>query len=302
MGIVYGDLFMKVLYRVRPYEKVKGSANALYEKWVKICMDSLEDAKFSTFSKNIKNIIKDFDNLELLDIKKPRVGLVGEILVKFHPTANNHIVDVLEREGAEAVMPEMANFFLYSAVNSIYRKDHKLEGTTKGKFMSKFFIGLVGFYQKTYVKELKKSKRFTAPKKILELAKETASLVSIGNQTGEGWLLPGEMIELIESGVENIVCMQPFGCLPNHIIGKGPIKELKARYPKANIIPIDYDPSASEVNQINRIKLMLSRAFKNLKESESKNCKGKNVKCKDFSVTDISYKSDKNNNKKAVNM
>ena len=305
MGIVYGDLFMKVLYRVRPYEKVKGSANALYEKWVKICMDSLEDAKFSTFSKNIKNIIKDFDNLELLDIKKPRVGLVGEILVKFHPTANNHIVDVLEREGAEAVMPEMANFFLYSAVNSIYRKDHKLEGTTKGKFMSKFFIGLVGFYQKTYVKELKKSKRFTAPKKILELAKETASLVSIGNQTGEGWLRPGEMIELIESGVENIVCMQPFGCLPNHIIGKGPIKELKARYPKANIIPIDYDPSASEVNQINRIKLMLSRAFKNLNEGDAKNIKKQVAKNKDFSVTHINSKSDKkkhDNNKKAANM
>ena len=252
------------------------------------------------FSKNIKNIIRDFDNLELLDIKKPRVGLVGEILVKFHPTANNNIVDLLEREGAEAVMPEMANFFLYSAVNSIYRKDNKLEGTAKGKFMSKFFIGLVGFYQKTYIKELKKSKRFTAPENIIELSKKTASLVSIGNQTGEGWLLPGEMIELIESGVENIVCMQPFGCLPNHIIGKGPIKELKARYPKANIIPIDYDPSASEVNQVNRIKLMLSRAFKNLNDSEKSNSNHKSGY-----VTDISkdFKKEKNNqNKKAVNM
>ena len=152
---------------------------------------------------------------------------------------------------------------------------------------------------------MKKSKRFTAPKKILELAKETASLVSIGNQTGEGWLLPGEMIELIESGVENIVCMQPFGCLPNHIIGKGPIKELKARYPKANIIPIDYDPSASEVNQINRIKLMLSRAFKNLNEGDAKNIKKQVAKNKDFSVTHINSKSDKkkhDNNKKAANM
>ena len=121
-----------VVFMVLTYEKVKGSANALYEKWVKICMDSLENAKLSTFSKNIKNIIRDFDNLELLDIKKPRVGLVGEILVKFHPTANNNIVDVLEREGAEAVMPEMANFFLYSAVHGIYKKDHKLEGTTNG--------------------------------------------------------------------------------------------------------------------------------------------------------------------------
>ena len=302
MAVVYGDLFMKVLYRTRPYEKVKGSANALYEKWVKICMDSLENAKLSTFSKNIKNIIRDFDNLELLDIKKPRVGLVGEILVKFHPTANNNIVDVLEREGAEAVMPEMANFFLYSAVNGIYKKDHKLEGTTKGKFMCKFFIGLVNFYQKTYVKELKNSKRFNAPEKIIELSKKTASLVSVGNQTGEGWLLPGEMIELIESGVENIVCMQPFGCLPNHIIGKGPIKELKARYPKANIIPIDYDPSASEVNQINRIKLMLSRAFKNLHDDEDNTSK-LSSKRKQFTVDDIKSNEEKTSEgKKAVNM
>ena len=304
MAVVYGDLFMKVLYRTRPYEKVKGSANALYEKWVKICMDSLESAKFSTFSKNIKAIIKDFDNLELLDIKKPRVGLVGEILVKFHPTANNNIVDVLEREGAEAVMPELAGFFLYCSLNNIYKKDHKLEGSAKGKFFAKFFIGLVSFYQKTYVKELKKSKRFTPPESIYELAEKTKTLVSIGNQTGEGWFLPGEMIELIESGVDNIVCMQPFGCLPNHIIGKGPIKELKARYPKANIIPIDYDPSASEVNQINRIKLMLSRAFKNLKEED--NTSKISSKAKTFTVNDIKSNKESESktpeNKKAVNM
>lgn len=305
MAVVYGDLFMKVLYRVRPYEKVKGSANALYEKWVKICMDSLEKGNFSTFSKNIKGIIRDFDNLELLDIKKPRVGLVGEILVKFHPTANNNIVDVLEREGAEAVMPEMANFFLYTSVNSIYKKDNKLEGTTKSKFFSKFFIGLIGFYQKTYVKELKKSKRFTAPENIIELSKKTASLVSIGNQTGEGWLLPGEMIELIESGVENIVCMQPFGCLPNHIIGKAPAKELKKRYPKANIIPIDYDPSASEVNQINRIKLMLSRAFKNLEEKEKINLKSQTKKHSSINLNNnlkIDDNLEKENSKTAANM
>ena len=304
MAVVYGDLFMKVLYRTRPYEKVKGSANALYEKWVKICMDSLESAKFSTFSKNIKAIIKDFDNLELLDIKKPRVGLVGEILVKFHPTANNNIVDILEREGSEAVMPELAGFFLYCSLNNIYKKDHKLEGSAKGKFFAKFFIGLVSFYQKTYVKELKKSKRFTPPESIYELAEKTKTLVSIGNQTGEGWFLPGEMIELIESGVDNIVCMQPFGCLPNHIIGKGPIKELKARYPKANIIPIDYDPSASEVNQINRIKLMLSRAFKNLKGED--NTSKISSKAKTFTVNDIKSNKESESktpeNKKAVNM
>ena len=268
MGTVYGDLLMKVLYRVRPYEKGKGSANQLYDKWVEICKDSLKDGKFSTFNKNIKNIIKEFDNFEINDIKKPRVGLVGEILVKFHPTANNNVVDVVEREGAEAVMPELINFFTAWSVNTIFKSDY-LEGSKKSKMTAKLVISLVNFYQKTYVKELKNSKRFRPPKDIRELAKETEKVVSIGNQTGEGWLLTGEMIELIESGVENVICMQPFGCLPNHIIGKGSIKELKRIYKNANIIPIDYDPSASEVNQINRIKLMLSKAFKNMKNENN---------------------------------
>ena len=268
MGTVYGDLLMKVLYRVRPYEKGKGSANQLYDKWVEICKDSLKDGKFSTFNKNIKNIIKEFDNFEINDIKKPRVGLVGEILVKFHPTANNNVVDVVEREGAEAVMPELINFFTAWSVNTVFKSDY-LEGSKKSKMTAKLVISLANFYQKTYVKELKNSKRFRPPKDIRELAKETEKVVSIGNQTGEGWLLTGEMIELIESGVENVICMQPFGCLPNHIIGKGSIKELKRIYKNANIIPIDYDPSASEVNQINRIKLMLSKAFKNMKNENN---------------------------------
>ena len=263
MGVIYGDLLMKVLYRVRPYEAVKGSANKLYDKWVKICKESLRDAKFSVYNKNIKNIIDDFDNFKILDIKKPRVGLVGEILVKFHPTANNNIVDVLEKEGAEAVMPELVNFFTAWSVNTIYKSKY-LEGSKKSALLARLFILFSNLYQRTYVKALQKSKRFSAPKDIRELAKKTEEVVSIGNQTGEGWLLTGEMIELIEDGVENIICMQPFGCLPNHIIGKGSIKELKHIYKNSNIIPIDYDPSASEVNQINRIKLMLSKAFKNI--------------------------------------
>ena len=263
MSAIYGDLLMKVLYRVRPYEVTKGSANKLYDKWVEICKESLKKAKLSTFKNNIKNIIRDFDNLEIKDIKKPRVGLVGEILVKFHPTANNNVVDVIEREGAEAVMPELVNFFTAWSVNTVFKSDN-LEGSKKSKLLAKLFINVANFYQKTYVQELKNSKRFSPPKDIRDLAEATKKVVSLGNQTGEGWLLTGEMIELIESGVENVICMQPFGCLPNHIIGKGSIKELKRLYKNANIIPIDYDPSASEVNQINRIKLMLSKAFKNM--------------------------------------
>ena len=189
-------------------------------------------------------------------------------MVKFHPTANNNVVDVIEREGAEAVMPELVNFFTAWSVNTVFKSDN-LEGSKKSKLLAKLFINVANFYQKTYVQELKNSKRFSPPKDIRDLAEATKKVVSLGNQTGEGWLLTGEMIELIESGVENVICMQPFGCLPNHIIGKGSIKELKRLYKNANIIPIDYDPSASEVNQINRIKLMLSKAFKNMNNNDN---------------------------------
>lgn len=263
MAAIYGDLLMKVLYRVRPYENVKGSANKLYEEWDLKCKESLERAKLSEFKKNVKSIVDDFDNLEITDVKKPKVGLVGEILVKFHPVANNDLVGILESEGAEAVVPDLTNFFLACAYNTIFKRDY-LEGTTKSKMAGKAFIALVEAYQKSYKKALDSSNRFSAPESIYKVADITKPVVSLGNQTGEGWLLTGEMVELLDEGVENIICMQPFGCLPNHIIGKGSIKELKRVYKKANIVPIDYDPSASEVNQLNRIKLMMSTAFKNM--------------------------------------
>lgn len=262
MSIIYGDLLMKVLHKVRPYERDIGSSNRLYEKWVQKCKDSLEKASIYEFRKNIKSIIEDFDNLEVLDIKKPKVGLVGEILVKFHPVANNNLVNIIESEGGEAVVPELINFFFSCCLNTAYKYKY-LEGKWISKELGKSAIYIMEIYQKTYKKELSKSKRFTSPKSIDVLAENTENIISIGNQTGEGWLLTGEMIELIEDGVNNIICMQPFGCLPNHITGKGQIKELKRIYKKANIIPIDYDPSASETNQLNRIKLMLSTAFKN---------------------------------------
>ncbi|MCC3866954.1 2-hydroxyacyl-CoA dehydratase [Terrisporobacter mayombei] len=267
MSAIYGDLLMKVVYRVRPYEAVKGSTNKLYDKWVIKCKKSVKNGKFSEFKNNIRNIVKDFDNLEILNITKPRVGLVGEILVKFHPTANNNVVDILEKEGAEAVMPELINFFTAWSVNTLFKSKY-LEGSNKSTILAKLFIKIANFYQKTYIKSLKESNRFSPPKDIRDLAKKASEVVSLGNQTGEGWLLTGEMIELIEDDVKNVICMQPFGCLPNHIIGKGSIKELKRRYKDANIIPIDYDPSASEVNQINRIKLMLSKAFKTMNNKE----------------------------------
>ncbi|QZY55839.1 2-hydroxyacyl-CoA dehydratase [Crassaminicella profunda] len=269
MGLIYGDLLMRVLLRVRPYEKIKGSANNLYHTWVKKCKESLKVGRKKDFKENIKRIVEDFDGLEIHeDLVKPRVGVVGEILVKFHPDANNHVVDFLESEGAEAVVPDLTDFLLYCAYDRKTQYE-KLSGNFLSMIFGNIAIRGIESYRKDMRRVLHESKRFEAPKEIEELAHAAKSHLSLCNQTGEGWFLTAEMIELIESGTKNILCLQPFACLPNHITGKGMIKELRRSYPKANIAPIDYDPGASEVNQINRIKLMLSVAFKNLEKEES---------------------------------
>ncbi|MGH4138954.1 acyl-CoA dehydratase activase-related protein [Clostridium sp.] len=263
MSLVYGDLLMKVLYKVRPYERILGSANLLYEKWVKICKESVIKGKSQEFKYNISAIVADFDNLELKNVSKPQIGLVGEILVKFHPTANNNIINVIESEGGEAVMPGLIDFFLYCAFDANFKHDY-LGKSKKDQILNNIAITYIESFRKHMKSVLGNSKRFHAPKTIRELAAGASPILSLGNQTGEGWFLTGEMVELIESGTKNIVCMQPFACLPNHVTGKGMIKELKRRYPGANITAIDYDPGASEVNQINRIKLMMAVALKNL--------------------------------------
>lgn len=263
-ALVYGDVFMRVLYRTRPYEKVPGSANALHEKWRDKCIKSLEKARWGEFKRNIRGIVRDFDNLPVYeDMKKPRVGVVGEILVKFLPSANNFLVELLESEGAEAVVPDLMDFLMYCAYNNIYKARY-LGKSKKSALMSGIVIWALEQLRKEAVKSLRKSKRFEPPVPIRKLAEYAKDVVSIGNQTGEGWFLTGEMLELLHSGVNNIVCTQPFACLPNHIVGKGVIKELRRQNPNANIVAIDYDPGASEVNQLNRIKLMLSTAVKNL--------------------------------------
>ena len=264
MGVIYGDLFIRVLYRVRPYETVKGSANKLYEYYREKAFKNVENGNKNEMNKLVKEIVKVFDTLEINDEVKPKVGIVGEILVKYHPTANNNIVDVLEKEGAEVVVPELLDFFLYCCYNSKF-KNRYLSGSSIVKTGCDIAISYIESYRKVVKKELQNSERFGYPSSINNLAKKAANVVSLGNQTGEGWLLTGEMVELIESDVNNIVCIQPFACLPNHITGKGMIKALKSKYPLANIVAVDYDPGASEVNQLNRIKLMMSVAFKNLK-------------------------------------
>ncbi|KIR01916.1 Activator of (R)-2-hydroxyglutaryl-CoA dehydratase [Lachnospiraceae bacterium TWA4] len=266
MSIVYGDVFMRTLYRVRPYEKKKGSANALHKKWEKRCIRSLQKPgiHYGEYKKIVRGIIRDFDRLPIDEtIKKPRVGIVGEILVKFLPAANNHLVDLLEREGAEAVMPDLLDFFLYSFYNANF-KAVKLGKKTSTAVLCNLGIEAIEWFRSVATKEFEKSNRFHPPVRVQKLADYAKDFVSIGNQTGEGWFLTGEMLELIHSGTPNIVCTQPFGCLPNHVVGKGVIKELRNHYPDSNIIAVDYDPGASEVNQLNRIKLMLSTAQSNL--------------------------------------
>ena len=266
-AVVYGDLFMRVLYATRPYEAKAGSANALHEKWKAICIKSLQKRSLSMaeFNRNIRGIVHDFDELPRRNVQKPRVGIVGEILVKFSPLANNHVVELLEAEGAEAVMPDLLDFLLYCFYNSNFKADN-LGGKRSTAHLCNMGISLLEYFRRTCRRELERSTHFLPPARIQDLASMAKHYVSLGNQTGEGWFLTGEMLELIHSGTTNIICTQPFGCLPNHIVGKGVIKELRASHPEANIIAVDYDPGASEVNQLNRIKLMLSTAQKNLPE------------------------------------
>ena len=265
---VFGDIFMKCTYRLRPYESEKGAVNAMHEKWKKVCIDFLSSGYPSRrkFKRLCREIIEDFDNnIKLLDIKKPRVGVVGEILVKFLPAANNYLVDLLESEGAEAVVPDLLDFLLYC----FYNQNFKVEklGFKKSKAtLGNLGIKALEWFRAPATEAFKASKHFDPPAKIENLGKMASEIVSLGNQTGEGWFLTGEMLELIHSNAPNIVCTQPFACLPNHVVGKGVIKELRRRYPQSNIVAIDFDPGASEVNQLNRIKLMLSTANKNLNQ------------------------------------
>lgn len=263
---VYGDVMMRCLYATRPYEKVPGSAEQLHKKWRAICTKAVSkrNPAMNEYRRIVRAIVKDFDELPRRPVKKPRVGVVGEILVKFSPLANNHIVDLLEREGAEAVMPDLLDFMYYSFYNLNFKAEN-LGFSKKGAFLCNVGIKLMDWFRADAKAALRRSKHFTEPGDIRHMAEMSSKFVSLGNMTGEGWFLTGEMLELIESGVKNIVCTQPFGCLPNHVVGKGVIKQLRASYPDANIIAVDYDPGASEVNQLNRIKLMLAMAQKNLR-------------------------------------
>lgn len=267
MSMVIGDLLMNVMLKVLPYETEKGSVHSLYLKWRPRLLEIVRSGSYFAFKKTMYDITADFASVKVSGQIKPKVGVVGEILVKFHPTANNHVADMIMEEGGECVVPGLIDFFLYALYNSNFK--HRYLGKSVWNAIGgNLAISVVEFYRRHMKKALAQSGRFHPPVPIRQLGQYAQEVLSIGNATGEGWLLTAEMIELIKSGTPNIICVQPFACLPNHVTGKGMIREIRRLYPDANIVPVDYDPGASEVNQLNRIKLMIFSAFENLgKES-----------------------------------
>ena len=264
-AVLFGDVMMQMLYRCRPYEATPGAANALYEEYMARARKLAPKFNRHNYTKLAREAIRAFDTMPLVgEGTKPRVGVVGEILVKFHPTANNHVVDVIEREGCEAVVPGLLDFFLYSMSNAELQKDELGSSATTRAGMQAL-IKLVDWMRTPVEEMLEKSRRFEAPERIGTMADKARTVLSVCNNMGEGWLLTAEMLDLIDHGAPNIICTQPFACLPNHVVGKAVIKELRRQHPESNIVAVDYDPGASEVNQLNRIKLMISVAKENMR-------------------------------------
>ncbi len=267
-ALCYGDLLMQCLYRTRPYEVEPGSAQNLFDHWMGVCGVQFESGcTYGEFKRTVDAIVDDFDTLPLQgEGTKPRVGVVGEILVKFHPTANNQIVDVIEREGCEAVVPGLIEFFLFGIAGGIFQR--QIGKSAKSALGSRIVLAFIRKFRAPVTEALERSQRFEPPADIYELADYAEQVLSLCNSMGEGWLLTAEMVELIRNGCPNVVCAQPFACLPNHVVGKATIKELRRQYPASNIVAVDYDPGASEVNQLNRIKLMIAVAKANLAEQK----------------------------------
>lgn len=258
-AIVYGDALQQCLYRTRPYEKVPGSAESLCKDWQKRCSDSLlHHGSFHNYRKNLEQIIKDFERLPLNDTaRRPRIGIVGEIYVKFSPIASNDIVRAIEANGGEAESSGMLDFFLYGSLDSHFQRKY-MDGTMKEELKGTFSRYLLEWYRKPLEKALKNSKRFHEITDIKTLAKRASQYLSLGNRAGEGWFLTADMIDLLYHECRGIVCLQPFACLPNHITGEGMVHKLHNAYPEAVFLALDCDASASEVNQANRLKLMMN--------------------------------------------
>ncbi len=274
-GVLYGDLLMTLVNQTRPYEVEKGAAQALADKWTDELGTALGTGKVSykDVKANYQRIIDSFAAIPVVKHPAVKVGVVGEIFVKYSPLGNNNLEQFLTDEGAEVVVPGLIDFVLYCIYNFIL--DYKLYGRNYKMYLA----GKIGFKYMNGKKEdmiaaLQADGRFEAPTPFTHTLTLAEGYLGLGAKMGEGWLLTSEMIELIESGCKNIVCTQPFGCLPNHIVGKGMMKPIKERNPDVNIVAIDYDASSSKVNQENRLKLMLSNARANL-EAELKTAEAK---------------------------
>ena len=264
-AIIYGDLLQKVLTKNRAYEINKGETEELYNKWVEKCKKLIVNSTKKQFNDSLFEIVNDFEKIKIDQTKiKPKVGIVGEVLIKYHPFGNNFVANKLEAEGAEVILPDFMGFIKFIATHKV--TFHQLIGidTVKAAIF-KYAIGLIDKMEKPLKEALNTSKKgYLPPANIWELETKVNDILSIGNQTGEGWFLTAEMVEYIENGITNIICVQPFACLPNHVVGKGVIKTIRSKYPEANISPVDYDPGASETNQTNRIKLLMAVAKDNV--------------------------------------
>ena len=269
-AMVLADLLQKMLYKNRAYEKNKGETNKLFDDWMDKAKKLALKSSNKEFANGINQMVDDFEKIEWdKTIEKPKVGIVGEILIKYHPFGNNYVADLLEKEGAEVILPEFMGFVKFMATHKITFNTLLNTNKTSAK-ISKIAIKLIDLLEKDVKIALSNSKKgYMMPCDIWHLEEQVKDVLSIGNQTGEGWFLTAEMIEYIENAIPNIVCVQPFACLPNHVVGKGVIKTIREKYPDANISPVDYDPGASEVNQANRIKLLMTVAKDNLKKKES---------------------------------
>ena len=271
--LYYGDVLMQLKNNIEPYEDHKGDAEKMVEKWIGLLSKQLrkgEGLSKSQFGNNAKKIVKDFASIPIHRVPKIKVGVVGEIYVKYAPIANNDLENFLKSQGCEVYVPGIVNFVLFKIDNRL--DDIKLYGGNTIKYqINKILLDYLLSLQTVMIKAFKEHPEVLAPADYYHVKKLAKGVIGYGNKMGEGWLLTAEILELIEAGYENIVCAQPFGCLPNHICGKGMIRKINEVDSRANIVPIDYDPSATRVNQENRIKLMLSIAKEKLDEQTQNN-------------------------------
>ncbi|PKM61742.1 MAG: 2-hydroxyglutaryl-CoA dehydratase [Firmicutes bacterium HGW-Firmicutes-21] len=261
-AVLYGDLLMSLRNQCKPYELNSGESDETAEKWTKLLtedMSGVDALRYKKIKQKYAAIVRDFASIPLSDRKKVRVGIVGEIFVKFSPLGNNNLEEFLISEGTEVVMPGLLEFCFYSIYDNIM--DNDLYGINKIKaYVSKFLYKFLLKKQRDIIETIKSASDFTPPTSFDKVLRLVDGYIGLGVKMGEGWLLTAEMLELVEQGVKNIICAQPFGCLPNHIVGKGMMKPIKEKHPDVNIVAIDYDPGATQINQENRIKLMLANA------------------------------------------